>query len=131
MDASNNIITIVIVVLAILLYILFMLAIAAGVVLLIISQWKLFKASGNPGWAAIVPVYNFWVMTDIVFNKNVMWFIFFLIPFLNFVAYFGVLFGTAKAFGKGTGFGILSCFFPFVTFPILAFGKAQYVGKAF
>jgi hypothetical protein len=32
----------------------------------------------------------------------------------------------AEKFGKGTGFGIGLLFLPFVFFPMLAFGDAQY-----
>jgi len=37
---------------------------------------------------------------------------------------------TARRFGKGTGFGIGLFFLPFVFFPLLAFGDAQYAGAA-
>ena len=35
----------------------------------------------------------------------------------------------AKSFGKGTGFGVLLFFFPFIVSLILGFGKAEYVGN--
>ena len=34
----------------------------------------------------------------------------------------------AKAFGKGTGFGICLYLFSFVCYPILGFGDAEYIG---
>ncbi|HTP29826.1 MAG TPA: hypothetical protein VMK12_29730 [Anaeromyxobacteraceae bacterium] len=30
----------------------------AVVVLMIAGMWKIFKKAGQPGWAAIVPIYN-------------------------------------------------------------------------
>ncbi|MBO4785027.1 MAG: hypothetical protein J5521_09845 [Lachnospiraceae bacterium] len=94
--------------------------------LLIVSLWKIFVKAGKPGWACLIPGYNFWVICEMVFNNNIMWFIFIFIPFLNFVSMIAMMIGMAKTFGKGTGFAILTIFFYIVTFPILAFGKATY-----
>lgn len=41
-----------------------LIAIAAGV-LTIIGEWKVFEKTGRPGWAAIVPYYNQWVLYEI------------------------------------------------------------------
>lgn len=102
-----------------------------AMVLFIIAQWKLFQKAGQHGWAALIPFYSIWVTCDILFNNNVMWFIFYLIPPLNTVAMIAVFIATAKSFGKGVGYGILSIFFFYITWPILGFGKAEYIGKAF
>ena len=32
------------------------------IVLMIASAWKIFTKAGQPGWAAIIPIYNFIVM---------------------------------------------------------------------
>lgn len=95
-------------------------------VVLLIAMWKLFVKAGQPGWASLIPGYNFWVVCDIAFNNNIMWFIFMFIPFLNIVAMFVSMYAIAKTFNKGTGFAILSIFFYVITIPILAFGKAEY-----
>lgn len=34
-------------------------------ILTIIGEWKVFKKAGKPGWAAIVPIYNMWVLYEI------------------------------------------------------------------
>ncbi|MBR6382429.1 MAG: hypothetical protein IKS56_00400 [Lachnospiraceae bacterium] len=94
--------------------------------LLIVSLWKIFVKAGKPGWACLIPGYNFWVMSEIACNNNIMFFIFIFIPFLNFVALIAFIAGICRTFGKGVGFTILSVFFYLVTFPILAFGKSQY-----
>lgn len=41
----------------------------AMAVLQIIAYWKLFEKAGEPGWAAIVPVYSFFVMFKIATGK--------------------------------------------------------------
>ena len=107
-------------------WIVYSVVIIAVSVVLIISLWKLFVKAGKPGWASLIPVYNFWVMAEITTNNNIMWFIFIFIPFLNFASYIVMLLGFAKTFGKSTGFGILTIFFNIITLPILAFGKAEY-----
>lgn len=99
-------------------------------VVMIIAMWKLFVKAGRPGWAAIVPFYNSWVLCDIVANNNIMWFIFMFIPFLNIVSVFVLYYGLAKSFGKDIGFAILNIFFWIITLPILAFGNSRYVGKS-
>jgi hypothetical protein len=56
------------------------------------------------------------------------WFILMLIPIVSIVIAIIVAIDVAKAFGKGTGFGIGLAFLPFVFYPMLAFGDAQYGG---
>lgn len=41
------------------------LALGAAIFLYIIPMWKIFQKAGRPGWAAIVPVYNNWVLFEI------------------------------------------------------------------
>ena len=106
--------------------IVYSLVIIAFCTLLIVSLWKIFVKAGQPGWACLIPIYNFWVMSEISCNNNIMFFIFCFIPFLNVVAIIAYTFGIAKTFGKGVGFAIATIFFYFITFPILAFGKATY-----
>ena len=113
-------------ILFIIFWIVYAVALIAFIAILIVSMWKIFVKAGKPGWASIVPVYNTWVLCEIAFNNNIMWFIFLFIPFLNFVSMIAIMIGISKSFGKGTGFAILTIFFYVITFPILAFGKAQY-----
>lgn len=113
-------------ILFIIFWIVYAVVLIAFIAILIVSMWKIFVKAGKPGWASIIPVYNFWVICEIAFNNNIMWFIFLFIPFLNFVSMIAIMIGISKSFGKGTGFAILTVFFYVITFPILAFGKAQY-----
>jgi hypothetical protein len=99
----------------------------AAVVVMIASMWKVFTKAGQPGWAAIVPVYNLMVLLQIS-GKPTWWLVLFLIPVANFVALFLIAIGLAKSFGKTTGFGIGLVFLGFVFYPILGFGPAQYMG---
>lgn len=51
-----------------------------------------------------------------------------LIPGVNVIINIIVLLDIAKAFGKGTGFGIGLILLGFIFFPILAFSDAEYIG---
>ena len=97
-------------------------------VLLVAAAWKLFVKAGRPGWAAIVPIYNIVVMLDII-GRPIWWVILFFIPLVDIVATIVVSLDVAKAYGKGSGFGIGLWLLPFVFYPILGFGDARYGGS--
>src|SRR5262249_42207310 len=59
-------------------------------VVAVAGMWKAFEKAGQPGWAAIVPIYNAWVLTIEIAKLEVMWFIFLLIPCLNIIAIFKI-----------------------------------------
>ena len=42
-------------------------------VLLVIASWKIFKKAGEPGWKAIIPIYNLYIMYKIVNMKGWFW----------------------------------------------------------
>jgi hypothetical protein len=92
---------------------------------LIVSMWKVFVKAGKPGWAAIVPLYNSWVMVQIA-GKPPLWFFLLFVPIVNFVIAILLYIEISKRFGKGGGFAAVLILFPYVGFPMLAFGKAQY-----
>ena len=97
----------------------------ALIVFIIASCWKTFEKAGQPGWAAIVPIYNFYIMTKISGTKN--WWLMF-IPLANIYIAIVTYIALAKSFGKGTGFGIGLILLGFIFFPILGFGNATYIG---
>lgn len=98
-------------------------------VVMIIAMWKIFKKAGKNGWEAIVPVYNIIVMLEIS-NIPVWQIVFYFIPFANIYIMFKQYIELAKKFGKSSGFGVLTAFFPFICLPILGFGSASYEGTA-
>ena len=103
----------------------FMLVMLAFVVLMIASVWKIFSKAGEPGWAAIVPIYNVIVMLKIG-GKPVWWIVLFLIPLVNAIMGILLAIAIAEKFGKGTGFGLGMAFLPPIFYPMLAFGDAEY-----
>lgn len=96
-------------------------------VLMIAALWKIFVKAGEPGWAAIVPIYNLVVILKIV-GRPVWWLVLFLIPFVNLVIAFIVAFDLAKAFGKGAGFALGMIFLSPIFYPVLAWSDAKYQG---
>ena len=97
------------------------------VVLLVASMWKVFTKAGQPGWAAIVPIYNVIVLLQIT-GKPIWWIVLLLIPLVNFVILIMLAVALAASFGKSAGYGIGLAFLPFIFYPMLGFGSARYVG---
>lgn len=98
-------------------------------IFVLVAQWHLYKKANRPGWAAIVPVYNVYVLTDIVWGNGWLFFLL-LIPVGNLVFGIWTCVKLARVFGKSGGYGIGIVFLPFVFIPMLAFGKAQYEGPS-
>ena len=93
--------------------------------LMVISIWKVFIKAGQPGWAAIVPIYNMYVLLKIA-GKPGWWILLLFVPVVNLVISIIALLGLAENFGKGAGFAIGLLFLPIIFYPILAFGSATY-----
>lgn len=104
------------------------LVILAIAVVAIVALWKVFTKAGKPGWAAIVPFYNLYVMLQIV-GRPAWWLLLFFIPFVNLVISVVLSLDIAKAFGRSPMFGILANFLlsP-VGYLIIGFGSSSYVG---
>lgn len=120
------------------------------VVLAYAGLWQTFKKAGRPGWAGIVPIYQTWVLAEIgdrpgwwgliaalgggqfsssanqTHSERIFWLAVFLIS-LVFNAL--ICLRVAQKFDKSTWFALLLVFLPFIGFPILGFGSAQYQGK--
>jgi len=92
------------------------------------SMWKLFIKANRPGWFSIIPIYNTVVWLQII-GRPIWWVFLYFIPVVNFVFGIIILYDFMKAYGKDNlGFFLGMLILPFVFFPILAFGSAQYVG---
>ncbi|MEI8388150.1 MAG: DUF5684 domain-containing protein [Verrucomicrobiota bacterium] len=95
-------------------------------VLFIVGLWKIFVKAGEPGWAAIIPIYNLFILCKIT-AKPVWWLLLLVLcPFVNLIVAIVLTLALAKSFGKGTGFAIGMILLPFVFYPILGFSDAAY-----
>ena len=96
-------------------------------VLGVIALWKIFEKAGEPGWAAIIPFYNLYVLFKITWGNG--WkFLFLLIPFANIVFAIITTVKLAKAFGKSGGFAVGLIFLSIIFYCILAFDQSIYLG---
>ncbi|MBN2878528.1 MAG: hypothetical protein JXN65_02765 [Clostridia bacterium] len=99
----------------------------AVAVLGIVAMWKLFTKAGEPGWAAIIPLYNAYVLFKITWGNG--WkFLLMLIPIVNIVIAIMTMVKLAQAFGKDGGFAVGLIFLSIIFYCILAFGDSEYVG---
>lgn len=99
----------------------------AFVIFIIAAMWKVFEKAGQPGWAAIIPIYNIYIMTKIG-GKPGIWTLLCLIPIVNYVFMIWLTNMISKSFGKDEGFTAGMIFLGFIFWPILGFGSAKYLG---
>ena len=55
------------------------------IALIFAGLWKVFEKAGKPGWAAIIPIYNLYVLVKVSGNAWY-WFALFFVPVINFFA---------------------------------------------
>jgi hypothetical protein len=94
-------------------------------VVLFVAMWKVFEKAGQPGWAAIIPIYNIYILIKVA-GRPGWWLILMFVPFVNFVISIIISLDVARNFGKTVGFGIGLIFLSIIFYPILAFGDARY-----
>jgi hypothetical protein len=99
----------------------------AVIIFEIAALWKVFVKGGRPGWAAIIPFYNYYTMLKLV-GRPGWWLILWLIPLVNFIVWIIVAIDLAKSFAKSSGFAVGLIFLGFIFIPILGFGQASYAG---
>ncbi|TKK70769.1 hypothetical protein FC093_03485 [Ilyomonas limi] len=106
--------------------ILFVVAYFAYIIAMVVATWKIYEKAGQPGWAAIIPFYNIYILLKIV-GKPAWWLLLLCIPVVNIVFGIWTYNILSKSFGKDElttllmfifGIGILQ----------LGFGDAQYQG---
>ncbi len=107
----------------------FMIFMLALLVLLIAGNWKVFVKAGQPGWACLIPIYNYYIYCKIV-GRPGWWVILMLIPYINFIFYIILMIDLAKSFAKGIGFAVGLILLSPIFICILGFGDAEYQGPS-
>ena len=97
----------------------------ALILVAVIGGWKMYEKAGEPGWGIIIPIYNIYILTKIA-GRPGWWLLLMLIPIVSLIIMIIVMMDIAKAFGRGAGTGLGLAFLPFIFYPILGFGSAQY-----
>lgn len=108
----------------------------------IIGTWKILEKGGKPGWAALIPFYNQWVLSEMV-GVWPYWVLIVLgfslvssVPLVGLVSvavsiYFSVLLNVslARAFGKEDSYAVGLILLAPVFYAILGFGKDEFKGQ--
>ncbi|SDQ04486.1 DUF5684 domain-containing protein [Halopelagius longus] len=92
-----------------------------------IGMWKTFVKAGQPGWGAFVPFLNFFYLVEIA-DRPTWWVALPIIPVIGWILMIALFVDVAKQFGKGPGTGLGLAVLPFVFWPFLGFGDAEYLG---
>jgi signal peptidase I len=109
----------------------FFLAIILLIVLPYIGLWKLFEKANVPGWKAIIPVYNYFIILKLT-GRPLWWIVLILIPGVGLLIAIGLTIDFIKSFGKFTmrqqAAGIL---LPFIYLPKWGFEhETTYLGQS-
>lgn len=99
----------------------------AIIVVEIAAVWRVFTKAGQPGWAAIIPIYNTVIFMRIV-GRPGWWTILTFIPGVNIIVGIVVALDLARVFGKSGAFAVGLIFLSAIFLPILGFGSARYQG---
>jgi signal peptidase I len=87
--------------------------------------WKIFEQAGFDGWKSAVPLYNYYIWLKVI-DKGLWWYIFLLIPFINFFMMMLMIVETAKCYGKyHLGAQVLAVVFPYVYMPYLGIAEKE------
>ncbi len=105
----------------------FLLCYVAVIVVVIAGMWKVFTKARQPGWACLIPIYNIYVILKIA-GKPGWWLLLYFVPLVNIIIAIMVVHGVSTNFGRGVGTTLGLIFLPFIFYPILGFGDAQYQG---
>ena len=97
------------------------------VLLPIIAEWIIFTKAGRHGWATLIPIYSTIVSLQVAKMSpwNILWYIAFFLPVFPAISTI-MRSKIATNFGKGDAFALGLIFLPFIFYPILAFGSAEY-----
>ncbi|MBR0377202.1 MAG: hypothetical protein IJI04_02140 [Lachnospiraceae bacterium] len=96
-------------------------------VLTVVILYKIFEKAGVEGWKAFIPLYNIFVLYELTWGNGFVSLLL-LVPIVDIVISVMTAIKLAKAFGKGTGFGIGIFFFPVICKGIIAFDESRYEG---
>ena len=92
----------------------------------VVGWWGVFRKAGLPGWAAFVPVYNFYLLVVGVARLSLLWVVLLCVPPIQIIAAILVNIEVAKRFGRSESFGLGLTLVGFIFYPLLGFGSDRY-----
>ena len=96
-------------------------------ILPMMGAWRVYEKANQIGWACLIPVYNFYILTKIV-GKPDWWWLLLFIPFVNLIILIIVLNELSKSFGKSTEYTLGLLFLGFIFYPLLGLSHDEYIG---
>jgi len=106
-------------------YTIFLIVTVMVATIIIISLYRIFVKAGRPGWAAIIPIYNMYLLLKVI-KKPGWWIILFFIPIVTYIIQIIVAIEIGKAFGKSALFSTIFLLLLPVGFLVIAFDKSKY-----
>lgn len=104
----------------------FLIFAAIFLIISVVCYWRIFEKAGQPGWKAIIPIYNVVTIFKIA-GLNPWLILLFLVPIVNIFVAGYMYISLGKKFGKDPFWSIILLFLlSTIGQLILAFGKAQY-----
>jgi len=102
----------------------------ALLVVFLVGMWKVFEKAGQPGWAALIPIYNAYILTQIA-GRPGWWVLLMMIPLVNIVIGIMIAIDVAKSFGQSALWGVvLLGLLGGIGYLVLGFGNYRYQGPA-
>ncbi|TDX81390.1 hypothetical protein EDF35_1057 [Rathayibacter sp. PhB151] len=99
-----------------------------GYVIAVVALWPVFTKAGRPGWGALIPIYNTYLLTKIAGHHGAT-VLLFLIPFVNVIWAIFIALGVGRAFGKGALFSIvLLWLLAIIGYLVVGYGSSRYIG---
>ena len=100
---------------------------AVVLIVMWLAMFDIFKKADRSPWLNFVPIYRKIVLLQIA-GYSGWWILIGFVPYVGMFVYVIMLsIGLAKQFGKGGVFVVGLLFLPFIFYPILGFGSAQYM----
>jgi hypothetical protein len=93
--------------------------------LVVAGYWKMFEKAALPGWGAIVPIYNSYLICKTA-GRSGWWVLLLFIPIVGIIAAIILMSDISKRFDKSLGFTLGLIFLSPIFVPILGFGSAEY-----
>jgi hypothetical protein len=102
----------------------FIVAVLVLAVIQIAGMWRVFEKAGQPGWAALIPIYNIYVLCKIGGKPGWWVLLCIFVPFFIIWVYNMI----SKSFGHDEGFTFGLLILGVIFWPILGFGGSTYLG---
>ncbi|MET4780404.1 DUF5684 domain-containing protein [Glaciihabitans sp. UYNi722] len=97
-----------------------------GYIIMAILLWRIFSKAGRPGWLALIPIVNIFVLIQVSGHSG-LWVLLIWIPIVGWIISIVFSVHLARNFGKGGVFGFfLLWLVSIIGYLILAFGSSTY-----